>query len=161
MKGLGQGYLFIPFRGWTKAYKLSYSKKCKQKLRFSKKLTTAPPDGKSYATKLSGNWKISWIDTKNSKISWPDPILWRIFDFTDIWLWLNLGNHDNDVTFDPVKIFSCFWCLFNLFFNFLKVLLHNFFRQVALLSISQKISVFVYISCCSWACIGLPSLERV
>ena len=66
MKGLGQGYLSIPFPDWVNSYRLSYSKKCKQKLRFSKKLTTAPPDGKSYATKLSGNWKISWIDTKNS-----------------------------------------------------------------------------------------------
>ena len=161
MKGLGQGFLYIPVRDWINRYKLSYSKKCKQKLRFYEKLTTAPPGGKSCATKLSGNWKISWIDTKNSWISWPDQKLHHFHGFLSSARARYPWSRNFFIKLDPVKIFSCFWCLFNLFFNFLKVLLHNFFRQVALLSISQKISVFVYISCCSWACMSLPSLERV
>ena len=70
---LGLSNLLIPCTAWNYDYRRIRIKKCNQKTEIFGNLMTAPPGDKSMSPKVSGNWKISWIDTKIKSFGFLDP----------------------------------------------------------------------------------------
>ena len=85
---LGLSNLLIPCTAWNYQYGRIRIKKCNQKLRFFGNLMTAPPTDKSVSPKLSGNWKISWIDTKIKSFGLLVQKLWLFYDFRENTTWV-------------------------------------------------------------------------
>ena len=125
IKGIGLSNLLRYHPAWNYAIQRRYNMKYKQKLRFFENRWQRHLVAKVFTktfrklkNKLNRHQN-QIICTSGSEVV---AIFWFLIDY-NLKYWIEGTSF---ITFDPDVRMTWFWCLFNLFFNFLKVLVNTF-----------------------------------